>query len=94
MAKRIGVLLAGSDSLDGSEIQEAALTLYFLDKAGAEIVCMAPNIPHLHVVDHVAGGPVTETRNVLVESARIARGQAEVGAGVEKRVIPPLKANR
>ena len=55
---------------------------------------MAPNIPHLHVVDHVAGGPVTETRNVLVESARIARGQAEVGASVEKRVIQPLKANR
>ena len=90
MAKRIGVLLAGSGYLDGSEIQEAALTLSFLDKAGAESVCMAPNIPHLHVVDHVAGGPVTETRNVFVESARIARGPAEVGAGVEKLVTQLL----
>ena len=41
--KRIGVLLAGCGVKDGSEIHEATLTLYFLDKQGAEIVCMAPN---------------------------------------------------
>lgn len=76
MAKlRVGVLLAGSGVQDGSEIHEATLTLYSLDKHGAEAICMAPNKPQLDVVDHVKGQPTTETRNVLVESARIARGK-------------------
>jgi enhancing lycopene biosynthesis protein 2 len=75
MAKlRVGVLLAGSGVKDGSEIHEATLTLYSLDKHGAEAVCMAPDKPQLDVVDHLTGKPMTEPRNVLVESARIARG--------------------
>ncbi len=73
MAK-IGVLLSGCGVFDGSEIHEAVLTLLFLDKAGAEIVCMAPNIDQHHVIDHLTQHPTTEKRNVLVESARIARG--------------------
>ncbi len=73
MAK-IGVLLSGCGVFDGSEIHEAVLTLLFLDKAGAEIVCMAPNIDQYHVIDHLSQQPTTEKRNVLVESARIARG--------------------
>jgi enhancing lycopene biosynthesis protein 2 len=72
--KKIGVLLAGCGVKDGSEIHEATLTLYFLDKQGAEAVCMAPDKNQLDVIDHVAGVPLTETRNVLVEAARIARG--------------------
>ena len=54
MAKKIGVLLSGSGVMDGSEIHEATLTLYFLDKHGAEIVCIAPNKDQLDVVDHLA----------------------------------------
>lgn len=60
---------------DGSEIHEAALTLYFLDKAGVEIICMAPEIYQYEVVDHSTSKSVDEKRNVLVESARIARGE-------------------
>ncbi len=73
MAK-IGVVLAGSGVMDGSEIHEAVLTLYFLDRSGAEIVCMAPDVNQLDVVNHLKGEPSDETRNVLVEAARIARG--------------------
>jgi enhancing lycopene biosynthesis protein 2 len=74
MAKRVGVLLAGSGYLDGSEIHEATLTLYFLDRAGAKIVAMAPNKPQADVVDHQKGKPTGEQRHVLTEAARIARG--------------------
>jgi len=73
--KRIGVLLAGCGVMDGSEIHEATLTLYFLDKQGAEAICVAPNKDQLDVVDHNAGRPVAEKRNVLIEAARIARGK-------------------
>ena len=74
MGKRIGVLLSGCGYLDGAEIQEATLTLYFLDKAGAEVVVMAPDKPQMHVVDHGTSEATQETRNVRVEAARIARG--------------------
>ena len=71
---KVGVLLAGCGVFDGAEIHEATLTLYFLDKEGAEIVCMAPNIPQKEVINHLTGEKVNEERNVLVEAARIARG--------------------
>ncbi|HIE59086.1 MAG TPA: isoprenoid biosynthesis protein ElbB, partial [Hydrogenothermaceae bacterium] len=71
---KVGVLLAGCGVFDGAEIHEATLTLYFLDKAGVEIVCMAPNIPQKEVINHLTGEKMNEERNVLVEAARIARG--------------------
>ncbi|NTW56167.1 MAG: isoprenoid biosynthesis glyoxalase ElbB [Chlorobiaceae bacterium] len=73
--KKIGVILAGCGYIDGAEIQEAVLTLLAIEKSGAEAVCFAPDIPQHHVVNHLTGQPVPgESRNVLVESARIARG--------------------
>ena len=79
--KRIGVLLSGCGVFDGSEIHEATLTLYFLDKGGAEIVCIAPDKDQLDVMDHANGIPVVENRNVMIEAARIARGKIlDVGA--------------
>lgn len=73
--KRVGVILAGSGYLDGSEIQEATLTLLFLDKRGAKVTAMAPDVRQMHVVDHVKGEAAgTESRNVLAEAARITRG--------------------
>jgi enhancing lycopene biosynthesis protein 2 len=72
---KIGVILSGCGVMDGSEIHEAVLTLLVLGKLNAEAVCMAPNIDQLHVVDHVSGEETKEKRNVLVESARIARGK-------------------
>ncbi|MEZ0323146.1 MAG: isoprenoid biosynthesis glyoxalase ElbB [Hydrogenothermaceae bacterium] len=71
---KIGVILAGCGVFDGAEIHEATLTLYFLDKAGVETVIMAPDIPQKDVINHLTGEPMNETRNVLVEAARIARG--------------------
>lgn len=72
--KKIGVLLSGCGVYDGAEIHESVLTLLALDKAGAEYVCMAPNVQQHHVVDHLTGNEMNETRNVLTEAARIARG--------------------
>lgn len=72
---RVGVLLSGCGVFDGSEIHEAVLTLLALDRAGAEAVCMAPDVPQRHVFDHQAGRVAEgETRNVRTEAARIARG--------------------
>jgi enhancing lycopene biosynthesis protein 2 len=76
MAKKIGVVLAGCGVYDGSEIHEAVITLLAIDRAGAEAVCMAPDMEQMHVVNHLIGQPAEgERRNVLVESARIARGK-------------------
>lgn len=72
---KVGVVLSGCGVFDGAEIHEAVLTLYFLQKNGAETICMAPDIEQLHVVDHLRGEVASgEKRNVLTESARIARG--------------------
>ena len=73
--KRVGVLLSGCGVMDGSEIHEATLTLYFLDRAGAEIICMAPDKDQRDVMNHVSGESVAEKRNVMTEAARIARGK-------------------
>lgn len=72
--KKIGVLLAGCGVKDGSEIHEATLTLYFLSKYDAEYVCMAPQKAQYDVVNHVTEKATGEARNVLIEAARIARG--------------------
>jgi enhancing lycopene biosynthesis protein 2 len=73
--KRVGVILSGSGFLDGAEIQEATLTLLFLDRRGAKVTAMAPDVSQMHVVDHVKGAPAAgEARNVLAEAARITRG--------------------
>lgn len=71
---KIGVLLHGNGVYDGTEIHEAVLTLLALEEVGAETICFAPNVEQHHVVNHLTGEEMPETRNVLVESARIARG--------------------
>lgn len=75
MKKKVGVLLSGCGVYDGTEIHEAVLTLLFLDREGAQAICFAPNIPMAQVADHVSQKEMKETRNVLVESARICRGE-------------------
>ncbi|EGQ9712849.1 isoprenoid biosynthesis glyoxalase ElbB [Vibrio alginolyticus] len=72
--KKVAVILSGSGVYDGSEIHEAVLALYAIEKAGATWHCFAPNIDQLHVINHLTGDEMDETRNVLIESARIARG--------------------
>lgn len=72
--KKFAVVLAGCGVYDGAEIHEAVLTLLAIDKAGAAFQCFAPDVPQHHVVNHLTGAEMAETRHVLVESARIARG--------------------
>ena len=74
--KKIGVVLSGCGVFDGSEIHESVITLLAIDRAGAQAVCMAPNVNQMHVVNHLTGEEsVGEKRNVLIEAARIARGK-------------------
>ena len=75
MSKKIAVLLSGCGVFDGAEIHESVVTLLELDKAGAEVTCMAPDIIQHKVVNHLTNTESNESRNVLVESARIARGE-------------------
>jgi enhancing lycopene biosynthesis protein 2 len=73
--KKIAVVLAGNGVYDGAEIHEATLTLLSIARQGAKYQCFAPDINQAHVVNHLTGKEMSETRNVLVESARIARGK-------------------
>lgn len=76
--KKVAVILSGCGVYDGTEIHEAVLTLLALDQAGAAVQCFAPNIAQYHVINHLTGEVSSaETRNVLVESARIARGNVQ-----------------
>lgn len=91
MAKKIGVVLSGCGVYDGSEIHEAVITLLAIDRNGAEAVCMAPNVAQMHVVNHLSGEVATgETRNVLVEAARIARGKVRDLATVKATELDAL----
>ena len=73
---KVGVVLSGCGHQDGSEIHEAVFTLHALEKAGAEAIIMAPDMDQFHVINHLNGNEdLYESRNILVESARIARGK-------------------
>lgn len=92
--KRIAVILSGCGVYDGAEIHESTLTLLALDLFGAQAVCAAPDIPQFKVVNHAIGKDVEgESRNVLAESARIARGDirqvSELDVGALDGVILP-----
>ncbi|MFO7616702.1 MAG: isoprenoid biosynthesis glyoxalase ElbB [Bacteroidales bacterium] len=71
---KFAVVLAGCGVYDGAEIHEAVLTLYAIQNNGGDFEIFAPEIAQHHVVNHLTGQPTGETRSVLVESARIARG--------------------
>ncbi len=74
MSKKFGVILSGCGHQDGAEIHEATLTLWAIHKNGADYQCFAPDIPQQHVLNHITGKEMDEQRNVLIEAARIARG--------------------
>ena len=75
--KKFAIILAGNGVYDGSEIHEAIMTMLAIDKLGAEYTIFAPDKPQHHVVNHLTGEEMNESRNVLVESARIARGNIQ-----------------
>jgi len=74
--KKVAVILSGCGVFDGSEIHEAVISLLALARQGATTQCFAPDVPQLHVINHLTGEVSEgESRNVLVEAARICRGQ-------------------
>ena len=74
MSKQVAVILSGCGVFDGAEINEVVLTLLRLEQQGAQYQCFAPDMAQHHVVNHITGEEMSETRNVLVEAARICRG--------------------
>jgi enhancing lycopene biosynthesis protein 2 len=89
----IGVLLSGCGVYDGAEIQESILTLLSIEEIGATAVCISVNKPQHHVINHLTGEEMNESRNMMIESARIARGDVknilEVNpADIDALVIP------
>ncbi|KKD59932.1 isoprenoid biosynthesis protein [Grimontia sp. AD028] len=75
--KKVAVILAGCGVYDGAEIHESVLSLLAIEQAGASWHCFAPDVDQHHVINHAAGEESGETRNVLVEAARIARGDVK-----------------
>lgn len=77
MAKKIAVILSGCGVFDGSEIHEATLALLHIKKNGFDYQCLAPNSAQHHVINHLNGTEMADNRNVLTESARLARGEIQ-----------------
>ncbi len=73
--KKFAVIIAGCGVFDGAEIHESVLALLAIDRNGAKYRIFAPDIPQHHVINHFTGQVMHESRNVLVEGARIARGE-------------------
>ncbi len=71
---KIGVLLSGCGVYDGAEIQEAVLTLLAIEEIDAEAICISIDADQHHVINHTNGEEMNESRNILIESARITRG--------------------
>ena len=74
---KVAVILSGCGVYDGAEIYESVLTLLALEQTGCTYQCFAPNMPQAHVINHLTGEIMPETRNVLVEAARIPRGNVQ-----------------
>jgi enhancing lycopene biosynthesis protein 2 len=72
---KIGVLISGCGVYDGAEIQEVVLTLLSIEEIGAEAVCISLDEQQHHVINHISGEEQPESRNMLVEAARICRGK-------------------
>jgi enhancing lycopene biosynthesis protein 2 len=76
--KKVAVILSGCGVYDGAEIYESVLTLLALERAGAHALCAAPDCEQFHVINHATGEEIPgEKRFVLIESARLARGQIQ-----------------
>ena len=87
---RAAVLLAGNGVYDGTEVTEAASLLIALSRANASVTCFAPNRVQAHVVNHLTGEEVDQERNVLQESARIARGEISDLANLDHTAFDAL----
>ena len=89
MATRVGVVLSGCGTEDGSEINEAVLTLYWIERAGGRAVCMAPDVVQPRVVDHLtrAADLQASPRKAIVESARDGVPGTRFGAAIHGNIV-------
>jgi enhancing lycopene biosynthesis protein 2 len=87
---KFGILLSGCGVYDGAEIQEAVLAMLAVKEIGADYVCIAVDAPQHHVINHTTGEEMNETRNMLVEAARIARGEIKNIKDVEPADLDAL----
>ena len=90
---KIGILLSGCGVYDGAEIQEAVLSMLAVQEIGAQYICISVDAPQHHVINHTTGQEMAEKRNMLVESARIARGEIHnintiAPADIDALIIP------
>ncbi len=90
---KIGILLSGCGVYDGAEIQEAVLSMLAVQEIGTEYICISVDAPQHHVINHTTGEEMPETRNMLVEAARIARGEIHnintiAPADIDALIIP------
>lgn len=83
MNAKVAVVLSGCGVYDGSEIHEASAVLVHLSRNQAQVSMFAPNIDQMHTINHTKGEPMEPNRNVLIESARIARGKVEALSGLQ-----------
>ena len=91
--KKVGVVLSGCGVYDGAEIHETVLTLLAIARNGAQAVCFAPDKQQADGINHLTGEPMLETRNVLIEAARITRGEIRplaqaVSAELDALIVP------
>jgi enhancing lycopene biosynthesis protein 2 len=92
MATRVGLVLSGCGASDGSEINEAVLALYWIERAGGRAICMAPDVAQARVVNHLTQAPEAQAgpRRVLAEAARITRGRVQDIATVKDNDLDAL----
>jgi len=88
--KKFAVVLAGCGVSDGAEIHEATLTMLAIMKNGASYEIFAPDVDQHHVINHLTGKVMSEKRNVLVESARIARGRIKPLSSFDARTVDAI----
>jgi len=87
---KIGILLSGCGVYDGAEIQEAVLTMLAIKEAAHDYICISVDKNQHHVINHTNGEEMKESRNMLIESARIARGDIKNINEVDGFVIDAL----
>lgn len=88
--KKIGVVLSGCGVYDGAEIHEAVITLLAIARSGAQAVCFAPDKTQTDVINHLNGEVMAGSRNVLIEAARITRGEIQPLAGAQAEDLDAL----
>ena len=92
----VAIVLSGCGVYDGTEVHEASAVAVSVARAGLRPAFYAPEKKQMHTINHLVGEPTSEERNVLVESARIARGTVlplSVGKSFRTSVVFRLKYN-